>query len=118
MKREISKENFKINLVKEVYQKTNLFGGSYPYREYEIDDGEKYQLIIDDKISGNSGGSLRIKLNIVKKDKIINVYSYIYNGQRKKAETFEYKNPKYEILVEVLEKRGYIKKINSKKEEY
>ena len=117
MKRENLKENLKINLAKEVYQKTNLFGGAYPYREYEIDDGEKYQLIIDDKISGNSGGSLRIKLNIVKKDKIINVYIYIYNGKRKKTEIFEYKNPKYSILVEKLEKKGYIKKIEIRKEE-
>ena len=111
------KDNLKISLVKEVYQKITLFGVAYPYREYEIYDGKKYQLIVDDKISGNSGGSLKIKLNLLQKDKTINIYSYIYNGQRKKAETFEYKNPKYEILVEVLEKRGYIKKINSKKEE-
>ena len=111
------KDNLKISLVKEVYQKITLFGVAYPYREYEIYDGEKYQLIIDDKISGNSGGSLKIKLNLLQKDKTINIYSYIYNGQRKKAETFEYKNPKYSILVEKLEKKGYIKKIEIRKEE-
>ena len=62
MKRENLKENFKINLTKELYQKRNLMGEIYPYREYNIEYfDERYKLIIDDKIAGNKGGILKMR---------------------------------------------------------
>ena len=66
MKREISKENFKINLVKEVYQmKTKEGFYLQPYREYQIDYfSEKYKLIVDDKTSMSMSMSLKVNVHI------------------------------------------------------
>ena len=106
---------FKIKLVKELEQ---IKGASnvdmdcfiLPYREYIVEylSGEKYKLIIDDKLVGNRGGSYKIKL--IKKDEGIIVYSYVYNAKRRIPEVFEYKNLKYDDIIVALEEAGYIKK--------
>ena len=48
---------------------------------------------------------------LIKKDEGITVYSYVYNAKRRIPEVFEYKNPKYDDIIEALEEAGYIKKI-------
>ncbi|MBB1544638.1 MAG: hypothetical protein HG454_000235 [Clostridiales bacterium] len=107
---------FKIKLVKELEQNKSASNVDmdcfiHPYREYIVEylTGEKYKLIIDDKLVGNRGGSYKIKL--IKKDEGITVYSYVYNAKRRIPEVFEYKNPKYDDIIEALEEAGYIKKI-------
>ena len=73
--------------------------------------GENYKLVVDDKLVGNRGGSYKIKLILLKKDKDIIIYSYVYNAKRRIPEVFEYKNPKYDAIIADLEASGYIKKI-------
>ncbi len=106
---------FKIKLVKELEQNKSASNVDmdcfiHPYREYIVEylTGENYKLIIDDKLVGNRGGSYKIKL--IKKDEGIIVYSYVYNAKRRIPEVFEYKNPKYDDIIEALEEAGYIKK--------
>lgn len=109
---------FKIKLVKELEQNKGASNVDmdcfiHPYREYMVEylKGENYKLIIDDKLVGNRGGSYKIKLILLKKDKDIIIYSYLYNAKRRIPEVFEYKNPKYDAIIADLEASGYIKKI-------
>ena len=106
---------FKIKLVKELEQNKGVSNVDmdcfiHPYREYIVEylTGENYKLIIDDKLVGNRGGSY--KKQLIKKDEGITVYSYVYNAKRRIPEVFEYKNPKYDDIIEALEEAGYIKK--------
>ena len=109
---------FKIKLVKELAQNKGASNVDmdcfiHPYREYIVEylKGENYKLIIDDKIIGNKGGIYKIKLILLRKDKDIIIYSYVYNAKRRIPEVFEYKNPKYDAIIADLEASGYFKKI-------
>ena len=116
MKRAISKENFKVILLKEVYQKKNLFGEIYPYKEYEIDYfDESYKLIIDDKIAGNKGGSLKIKCieNNSKNDKQRIIYIYTYDGEKKPPKIFKFLDKRYRDIYDYLLENKYIYEIQT-----
>ena len=106
---------FKIKLVKELEQNKGASNVDmdcfiHPYREYIV-KGENYKLVVDDKLVGNRGGSYKIKLILLRKDKDIIIYSYVYNAKRRIPEVFEYKNPKYDAIIADLEASGYFKKI-------
>ena len=103
---------FKIKLVKELEQNKSASTVDmdcfiHPYREYMVEylKGENYKLV------GNRGGSYKIKLILLRKDKDIIIYSYVYNAKRRIPEVFEYKNPKYDAIIADLEASGYFKKI-------
>ena len=116
MKRETSKENFKVILLKEVYQKRNLMGEIYPYREYDIQYfNENYRLIVDDRVSGNSGGNLKIKCieNNEKNEKQRIIYIYTYDGEKKPAEIFKFLDKMYRDIYDYLLENKYIYEIQT-----
>lgn len=116
MKRTFMKDNFKVKLLKEVYQKKNLFGEIYPYREYEIDYFEEsYKLIIDDKIVGNRGGNLKIKCieNNEKNEKQKVIYIYTYNGEKKPPIIFKFVDRRYKDIYDYLLENKYIYEIST-----
>ena len=116
MKRENLKENFKINLTKELYRKRNLMGEIYPYREYEIEYfDESYKLIIDDKIVGNRGGNLKIKCieNNSKNDKQRVIYIYTYDGEKKPPILFKFVDKRYRDIYDYLLENNYIYEIST-----
>ena len=116
MKRTFMKDNFKVKLLKEVYQKKNLFGEIYPYREYDIDYfDESYKLIIDDKIVGNRGGNLKIKCieNNEKNEKQKVIYIYTYNGEKKPPIIFKFVDRRYKDIYDYLLENKYIYEIST-----
>ena len=116
MKRTFMKDSFKVKLLKEVYQKKNLFGEIYPYREYDIQYfNENYRLIVDDKIAGNKGGSLKIKCieNDLEKDKQQIIYIYTYDGEKKIPRIFKFVDRRYKDIYDYLLENKYIYEIQT-----
>lgn len=116
MKREVFKDNFKIKLLKEVYQKKNLLGEIYPYREYDIKYfEERYKLIVDDKIAGNKGGSLKIKCieNNEKNERQKIIYLYTYDGKKKPPVFFKFVDKQYYDIYDYLVENNYIYEIQT-----
>lgn len=113
MKREISKENFKINLVKEVYQmKTKEGFYLQPYREYQIDYfSEKYKLIVDDKTIGASSGNYKAFIYLIhpigrKKEQLI--YKYEYELKGKCPYIFLYSDSLFSDIITEIENIGIV----------
>ena len=105
--------NFKIELLKEVYQGKEF---TLPYREYVVSyHDEEYHVTVDDKIYGNNGGSYKanvffIKSNIDREKKEI----YFYNYNEKNVN--EKYNKNYSDIIDYLFNSKLIKKIVIKKE--
>lgn len=113
MKRENLKENFKINLTKEVYQmKTEEGCYLKPYREYQIDYfSEKYKVIVDDKKVGVSSGSYKAFIYLIhpvgrKKEQLIYKYEYEFKG--KNPYIFIYSDSSFEDIISEVEKIGIV----------
>lgn len=104
--------NFKIQMLKEIYQGKEF---TLPYRQYVINyHDEEYHLTIDDKIYGNYGGEYSadiffISSNIDREKK--KIYQYDYN----KNHANEFRNKNYNDIIQYLFANGIIKKITPPK---
>lgn len=106
--------NFKIQLVKEVYQGKEF---TLPYRQYVINYyDEEYHVTVDDKIYGNYGGEYSVDIffirsNINREKKKIYNYAYAYD----KDKVDEKIDSNYKDIVLGLMEEGIIKKIQINK---
>ena len=104
--------NFRIQLVKEVYQGKEF---TLPYRQYVINYyDELYKLYIEDEIIGNHGGKYDAKLfflssNIDREKK--KIYQYDYN----KNQANEFRNENYNDIIQYLLDNGIIRRIKPSK---
>ena len=106
--------NFKIQLLKEVYQGKEF---TLPYRQYVINYyDEEYHVTVDDQIIGNTGGIYKAKLYFIKSNvdrKQKEIYSYECNEKNVK----ENYNKNYKDVINYLLNNNLIKKIVIKKQD-
>lgn len=110
------KNNFRIELKKEIYDKKTEEGGYiHPSREYSIEHWDEiYSLSIEDGIIGNNGGSYKAKLCFIKSNidrEKREIYQYEYN---KNQET-ERIDKNFNDIVQYLLDNRIIKKIKPSK---
>ena len=110
------KNNFRVELKKEIYDKKTEEGGYiHPSREYSIEHWDEiYSLSIEDGIIGNNGGSYKVIIffissNIDREKK--KIYHYDYN----KNQANEFRNQNYNDIIQYLLDNGIIKKITPAK---